>query len=146
MTDSPDLESIVANFRDTNLRLQRLADAAQQLSDAEAAFETAKVHAGDLIRSSVAETQQQLTEMVAASDRALDSSQRALRDTTSGLTQLIDQVRDVCRELGDLADAFRKTDPERAIRETLRNRLEIRIAIAAGGVGAALSIVALTTA
>ena len=143
MADSPDLESIVASFRDTSKRLEQLADAAQQLSEAEASFETAKTHAGELIRSSVAETKQQLADVISTAEKALDSSQRALRDTRSSLDQLIDQVRDVCRELGDLADAFRKTEPERALQATLRNRVEIRIAIAAGVLGVLLSAIAL---
>lgn len=143
MSDEQQLETIVASFRDTNRRLTELAEASERLIEAGSAFDVAKDHAGELIRTSVVANKEQLAEVIASSQANIESSQRALRDTTSGLITLIDQVRDVSREIGDITDAFRKTKPERVLAEMLRNRIEIRIAIGTSAIAVILSAIAL---
>ena len=143
MSEELQLETIVASFRDTNHRLAELAEASERLIAAGSAFDSAKDHAGELIRTSVVANKEQLAEVIASAEANIESSQRALRDTTSGLITLINQVRDVSREIGDITDAFRKTEPERLLTETLRNRIEIRIAIGTSVFAIVLSAIAL---
>lgn len=143
MSDELQLETIVASFRDTNRRLAELAEASERLIEAGSAFDLAKDHAGELIRTSVVANKEQLAEVIASSEASIESSQRSLRDATSGLIALIDQVRDVSREIGDITDALRKTEPERVLAETLRNRIEIRIAIGTSALAVILSAIAL---
>ena len=143
MSDELQLEAIVASFRDTNRRLAELAEASERLIEAGSAFDSAKNHAGELIRTSVVANKEQLAEVIVSAEATIESSQRALRDTTSELVALINQIRDVSREIGDITDAFRKTKPERMLAETLRNRLEIRIAIGTSALAVILSAIAL---
>jgi 3-methyladenine DNA glycosylase/8-oxoguanine DNA glycosylase len=143
MTESLGLDDIVRSFRDTNKRLADLAEASGRLKSAEQSFEQAKVHAGDLIRSSVAENKEQLAEVVARAEASIDASQRALRDVASSLNQLIDQTKDVARELSDITDAFRKTEPEKLLAATLRNRVWIRVAVSVSSLSALLAAIAL---
>jgi len=145
VTQPNDLASIVQSFRDTNSRLSQLADAAQLLTESSAAFETASTHAAELIRSSIVDTQSELAKVIAASSDTLETSQRALRDTASSLTRLTDQLKDASRELADVADAFRKTEPEALMRETLRSRLEVRVAIAIAALGVVLGVLTLVS-
>jgi chromosome segregation ATPase len=126
VTQPNDLASIVQSFRDTNSRLSQLADAAQLLTESSAAFETASTHAAELIRSSIVDTQSELAKVIAASSDTLETSQRALRDTASSLTRLTDQLKDASRELADVADAFRKTEPEALLRAPLAAHAEHR--------------------
>lgn len=143
MSDELQLEAIVASFRDTNRRLAALAEASERLIEAGSALDSAKDHAGELIRTSVVANKEQLAEVITSAEATIESSQRALRDTTSGLVALINQVRDVSREIGDITDAFRKAKPERILAETLRNRLEIRITIGTSALAVILSAIAL---
>jgi ElaB/YqjD/DUF883 family membrane-anchored ribosome-binding protein len=143
MSEDLDLETIVASFRDTNRRLADLSAASERLIQAEGAFAKAERHAGELIRTSVVENKEQLAHVIATSEQHLDQSQRALRETSSGLVKLIDQLRDATREIADVTDAFRKTEPERVLAETLRNRFFIRLALLASAAAAALSAISL---
>lgn len=135
MTDSADLGAVVERFRDTTKRLTELADSARLLSESSTAFKTAKAHAAELIQSSIGDTRAEVAKFAEAASGTLDTSQRALRDTASNLNRLTEQIKDTSRELADIADAFRKTEPEALMRETLRNRLEVRIAIALAALG-----------
>lgn len=143
MAESLDLAAVVQRFRDTTQQLNELVATATLLKDSAGAFENAKTHAEQLIRSSIGETKSEIAVVVEASSQALETSQRALRDSASNLIRLIDQLKDASRELADTADAFRKADPEALLRETHRNRAEIRIAIAASGGATLLGLVAL---
>ena len=142
MAEPTELTTIIQRFRDTTKQLEELADAARLLSDSADAFDNAKTHAEDLIQSSVDETRSEITKLVTVSTDAMDASQRSLRDSTSNVTRLTEQLRDASRELADIADAFRSMKPEVLKRETLRNRLEIRIAIAVSVTALIFSVVA----
>lgn len=144
MADSQDLGVVVERFRDTTKRLTELADSARLLSESSNAFDVAKAHAAELIESSIGDTRTEVAKFTEAATETLETSQRALRDTASNLSRLTEQVKDASRELADIADAFRKTEPEALMRETLRNRLEVRIVIALGVLGLVISIMALT--
>lgn len=142
MAEPTELTTIIQRFRDTTKQLEELADAARLLSDSADAFDNAKTHAEDLIQSSVDETRSEIAKLVTVSTDAMDASQRSLRDSTSNVTRLTEQLRDASRELADVADAFRSMKPEVLKRETLRNRLEIRIAIAVSVAALIFSVVA----
>lgn len=143
MAETFDLEAVVQRFRDTNQQLDELAAIATRLQDSAGAFDSAKAHAERLIGSAIDETKLGISEVVEASSKALETSQRALRDSASNLVRLIDQLKDASRELADTADAFRKADPESLLRETLRSRTEMRVAILASSLAALLGLIAL---
>lgn len=142
MTEPLNLEDVVARFRDTNQQLEELVAVATQVRKSAEAFETANAHAEKLIGSSIKETKSHVADVVEASSKALETSQRALRDAASNLIRLIDQLKDASRELADTADAFRKADPEDLLRQVLRSRTEVRVAIAASSIAALLGLVA----
>lgn len=141
MAEQTELTTIIQRFRDTTKQLEELAEAARLLSSSAEAFDNAKTHAEDLIQSSVDQTRLDMQNIVSASSDAMDTSQRALRDTTSNVTRLTEQLRDASRELADIADAFRSIEPEALKRETLRNRLEIRLAIAVSAIAMAVGVI-----
>jgi methyl-accepting chemotaxis protein len=145
MTDSQDLGEVVERFRDTTRRLTELADSARLLSESSTAFDTAKTHAAELIQSSIGDTRAEVAKFTEAASETLETSQRALRDTASSLTRLTEQIKDASRELADVADAFRKTEPEALMRETLRSRLEVRVAIAIAALSVVLGVLTLVS-
>jgi chromosome segregation ATPase len=105
---SEQLDAIISRFTDSENALRRLMESAQQMESAEAQLSGARAE----LKVSHAESIQSLEAARAHIAATHDSAERSFGDASSGIYALTLELKDISRDLKDMAIAWRSIGPE----------------------------------